>query len=204
MGDAQGPLLMPPRGTFTPGTPSGLTPNTRSEAEAALTHNTFAQTDAAAPTTPLPPRSSLEDNFPGMSAEKGATEAQRAYRRPAGPIRTSSTNYENALREARKQSSASSDLSADTTAPENITELAKVDSPVSSHVPFPLPGQGVVPLHTGVGSGQADVVKKARPSGLSLGDLGRKQSWNEQDMKHMLQARLMSPVKADAGYDSGS
>ena len=49
----------------------------------------------------------------------------------------------------------------------------------------------------------ADAVKKARNRGLSLGQLGRQQSWNEQDMKHMLQGRLMDHVDGTAGYDSG-
>lgn len=212
MGDAQATLLPPARGSFTPATPSGLTPNTRSEAEAALTHNSMAQTDSAAPTTPL--RTLHENMYSGMrpsggrahvdDVDDGTTEAQKAYRRPAGPIRTSSTNYETALRESHRQASVASDLSADTMAPVDYTDKAKVESPVSTTLPFPPPGQGVVPLHPGVGSGQAEVVKRARPTGLSLGDLSRKQSWSQQDMRHMLQGQLMSPIKGDAGYDSGT
>jgi len=212
MGEAQPTLLPPNWGTLTPATPSGLTPNTRSEAEAALTHNITTQTDSAAPTTPLP--ASHTNMYPGMGAEGGnamdgeaddrATEAQKAYRRPPGLIRTSSANYAHALQQARKQSSASSELDPDTQAhDENITGTMTA-SPASTALPFPLPGQGVVPLHTGVGSGQTEVVKKAKPSGLSLGQLMRQQSFSEQDMKHLLQGRLMSPVKGDAGYDSGT
>ncbi|KAF2684106.1 hypothetical protein K458DRAFT_272917, partial [Lentithecium fluviatile CBS 122367] len=188
----QDTLQLPTRGAFPPSTPSGLTPNTRSEAEAALTHNIAAQTDSAAPTTPL-----HENTNPN--------EAQKAYRRPFVPIRTSSTNYEAALREAHHQASASSDLSTDTTVPADaVTDRAQVDSPLSWMTPFPPPGQGVVPLNTGVGSGQAEVVKKTRSRGLSLASLGRQQSWSDQDMKHLLQGHLMSEVegKEAAGYGS--
>lgn len=213
MGDAQPTLLPPSSGTFTPATPSGLTPNTRSEAEAALTHNITTQTDSAAPTTPLP--TGAHNMYPYMGAGGGNTlegeadgvdEAQRAYRRPAGPLRTSSTHYEAALREARKQSSASSNLSADTspTSPTNILGEGKVASPITSTIPFPPPGQGVVPLHSGVGAGQTEAVKKARPHGLSLGHLGRQPSWSEQDMKHIYTAGLMAKVEGDAGYASGA
>lgn len=77
-----------------------------------------------------------------------------------------------------------------------------MQSPVNG-IPFPPPGQGVVPSYQGIGSGQAEVVKKARNRGLSLGQLGRAPSWSEQDMKHMLQGRLMEQVDGAAGYDSG-
>jgi hypothetical protein len=192
MGDTSDSLLPPStQDPLTPATPSGLTPNTRSEAEAALSLNSTSQTDSAAPTTPLP------------HTENG-NEAQKAYRHPLGPIRTSSTNYEAALRDAHKQASASSDMSTDTAVPmTDMTNLTKVDSPLSSTMPFPPPGQGVVPLHTGIGSGQSDVVKKVRPSGLTLGDLGRQMSWSEQDRRHLMQGGLMSAIKEDAGYGSG-
>lgn len=96
-----------------------------------------------------------------------------------------------------------SDLSDDTTAAEETTGLAKVQSPVNG-IAFPPPGQGVVPSYEGIGSGQAEAVRKARNRGLSLGQLGRAPSWNEQDMKHMLQGRLMEQVDGAAGYDSGT
>ncbi|KAL1608507.1 hypothetical protein SLS60_003449 [Paraconiothyrium brasiliense] len=186
MGDSTQRILLPPsQGSFAAPTPSGLTPNTRSEAESAFNLNAMQQTDSAAP------------------AENSLSEAQRAYRRPNGPIRASSTNYEKALREVRGQVSASSDLSDDTTAAEEITGLAKVQSPVNG-IAFPPPGQGVVPSYEGIGSGQAEAVRKARNRGLSLGQLGRAPSWNEQDMKHMLQGRLMEQVDGAAGYDSGT
>jgi len=138
-----------------------------------------------------------------MSAEEAMSEAQRAWRRPAEMIRTSSTNYEQALREAHQESSVSSEMSKDTI-PEtsNITDRT-VASPTST-TPFPLPGQGVVPLHTGVGSGQAEATKKAKPSGMRLGPLGRQQSWNAQDFKHVFSADLMSEVKDSQGYASGN
>jgi len=194
MGDTQDTLQLPSRTAFPPATPSGLTPNTRSEAEAALTHNISAQTDSAAPTTPLP-----------ENAFNFETEAQKAYRRPMGPIRTSSTNYENALREAHKQSSASSELSTDTAVPvDGATDGETVGSPLSSSVPFPPPGQGVVPLHTGVGVGQTEP-KRTRPRGLSLAALARQQSFNGQDMKHVLQAPLMTEADGqEAGYGTGA
>lgn len=59
-----------------------------------------------------------------------------------------------------------------------------------------------MPSYEGISSGQAEVVKKARNRGLSLSQLGRQQSWNEQDMKHMLQGQLMDQVNG-RGYDSG-
>lgn len=197
MGDTQDTLQLPTRGAFPPSTPSGLTPNTRSEAEAALTHNIAAQTDSAAPTTPL-----HENTQPSMDADN-VTEAQQAYRRPFGPICTSSTNYEMALHEAHNQASASSNLSSDTSVPADaITDRSNVDSPLSSMTPFPPPGQGVVPLHTGVGNRQA---KKTRPRGLSLAALAKQQSWNDQDMKRVLQGPLMTSVDGkEAGYGTGA
>jgi hypothetical protein len=112
-------------------------------------------------------------------------EARQAYRRP-GILRTSSANYENALRNAHKQSSVSSDIST------------------STEVPGPQAGQGVVPLNYGsVGAGQAEAVKKSRSRGLSLGGLARQQSWNEQDYKRLYNADLLSDVSKEAGgYDS--
>lgn len=135
-------------------------------------------------------------------AEDGLTEAQRAYRRPGGPIRASSMNYEKALATIRGQASASSDLTDDSTAPEDISSTARVASP--SSLPFPPPGQGVVPSYEGIGSNQSDVAKKGRNRGLSLSQLGGQQSWNAQDMKHMQQGRLMEQVNGAAGYDSGA
>ncbi|KAF2800939.1 hypothetical protein K505DRAFT_69966 [Melanomma pulvis-pyrius CBS 109.77] len=203
MGDADSTTLLPPSsGTFTPGTPSGLTPNTRSEAEAAFTYNTTTQTESAAPTTPLPSRENMP--FDKTIDEEKMNEAQKAWRKPAGLIRTSSTNYEQALKEAHKEPSLSSVLSSDT-----VTESGRdvtgetVASPTSMATSaFPPPGQGVVPIHTGVGTGQAEAIKRAKPSGLSLGALGRQQSWSAQDFKHVYSANLMEPVKSDAGYAS--
>jgi len=173
--------LLPPSTTtdFSIATPSGLTPGTRSEAEEAFALNATAQTDSAAP-DPL-------------------TEAQAAYRRPGIP-RASSYNYENALRRAQ-QSSVSSDMSTDTvTDAASVTGAGKVASPV----PFPPPGQGVVPLnygHVGVAQGEQ---KKSRSRGLSLGALARQQSWNEEDYKAMYTAKLAEETKGDAGYGTGA
>jgi hypothetical protein len=181
-------LLPPSDGTFGVPTPSGLTPNTRSEAEKAFFQNSLAQTDSAAPDQ------SVMD------------EAHQAYRRPGIP-RTSSTNYENALRNAHHQSSVSSDMSAHTDVPGeatgNATGEATTASPTST-TPFPQAGQGVVPLNYGsVSAGQADAVKKSRSRGLSLGGLARQQSWNEQDYKRLYNADLLSDVNKDeGGYDS--
>jgi len=180
----QSKLLPPSDGDFDLGTPSGLTPGTRSEAEEAFTLNATAQTDSAAP-------------------DPNLTEAQKAYRRPGIP-RSSSTNYENALLRA-KELSVSSDLSTNTvTDGENVTEGATVMSPTGS-TPFPPPGQGVVPLNYGhVGAAQGEPIKKTRSRGLSLSALARQQSWNEQDFKNVYNSKLVEETKNDGGYGSVS
>lgn len=184
------PSLLPPNdGSYLGApTPSGLTPNTRSEAEAALTHNSTAQTDSAAPDA----ASLLED---------GTTEAHKAYRRP-GVARTSSTNYENALKRAQ-QASVDSTMSADTIS-DNITGET-IASPTSSTTPFPPPGQGVVPLNYGaVGASSGDSIKKTRSRGLSLSGLAQQQGWSEQDYKRVYSADLVEEPKNTAGYGTGS
>lgn len=210
MGDTNDLLLPPSSGDFTPATPSGLTPNTRSEAEAALTLNSSLQTESAAPTTPLP---SHADNMqPGMGVGgghgnvDGTDEAQQAYNRPPGPIRASSANYEKALREARKQSSASSNIISPTVSTDSTSILNenKVASPISATTPFPAPGQGVVPLNPPLNKGQSDTIKKSKPPGMTLGLSGRQPSFKEQDIKHLYASTLMVPVKDDAGYNSGT
>jgi hypothetical protein len=135
----------------------------------------------------------------------GTDEAQKAYSRP-GPIRTSSANYEKALREARKQSSASSSTLSPTASTDStsILDENKVASPVTTTTPFPAPGQGVVPLNPPIGKGQSDVIKKAKPTGMTLGTLGRQPSFKEQDIKHVYASNLMVPVKDDPGYNSGT
>lgn len=200
--DSQSNLMPPSSGEFTPelATPSGLTPNTRSEAEAALSYNTLTQTASAAPTTPL---ATDPSTFDGISEAATSTFAAR---RPMD----SSHNYEAALAAARKQSTTSSGMSVDSTESTgdngagNISGTATVANPMAA-VPFPPPGQGVVPLHTGVGIGQAEVVKKAKPTGMKLGELGRQPSWSSQDMKHLLSAEWMrEPGTEDKGYGSGA
>jgi len=129
------------------------------------------------------------------------TEAQIAYHahastRPGGPFRTSSTHYAAALRAAHDQHSTPDDL-VDADVPSAVHEEGGVAA-------FPAPGQGVVPSYEGIGAATSGGAKKSRPSGMSLGDLGRSKSWNEQDRKHVLQAHLMEKVEGDAGYDSGS
>lgn len=184
------PGLAPPSdGSFLGSpTPSGLTPNARSEAEAAFTHNTTTQTDSAAPD-------------PDSVVGDGSSEAQKAYRRP-GVARTSSTNYEDALRRAQ-QASVSSNMSADSEVPDNITG-GTVASPTSSTMPFP-PGQGVVPLNYGsVGVSPSDPIKKTRSRGLSLSGLAQQQGWNEQDYKRVYNSGLMDEPKNDAGYGETS
>ncbi|KAH6629446.1 hypothetical protein C7974DRAFT_186417 [Boeremia exigua] len=166
-------------------TPSGLTPNTRSEAEAIFFENATRQTESAAPD-----QSVIAD------------EARKAYRRP-DMIRASSANYERALRLAHVQSSASSDLPANGEPSDNITGLSTVASPPQTS-PFPAPGQGVVPDYSGVGLSRGDSLKKTRSRGLSLGALAQQQSWNEQDYKRLYNADLMSEVKHNPGYDSGT
>ena len=178
-------LSLPPYDAgFGDPTPSGLTPNTRSEVEEAFFQNTLTQTDSAAPVS-----SSRTD------------EARTAYRRP-GVVRASSHNYERALKTAHAQTSASSDLSTDTESPDNVTGQTVMSPSQSS--PFPPPGQGVVPDYSAVGLAQADSLKKSRSRGLSLGALAQQQTWNEQDYKRLYNVDLMSEVKKDAGYASGT
>lgn len=62
-----------------------------------------------------------------------------------------------------------------------------------------------MPLKIGIGAGQAEALKRARPTGLSLGHLARQQSWSEQDMKHVYSQSLMvvdGATAEDAGYSS--
>lgn len=211
MSDSQPGLLPPTSGDFIPGTPSGLTPNTRSEAEAALWRNSLAQTDSAAPATPLASHdadmgldasaaSSSGAGTLGQGVDGNVDSAQ--YSRSRVPMRTSPELYAKALHEARKQSTSGSDISMHTT--ESAGDAATGGSTPTNSIPFPPPGQGVVPLRTKVGSGQAEAVRKAKPSGMKLGDLPRQASWSEQDMKHIFSAPLMGrPTKEDAGYGSG-
>jgi hypothetical protein len=203
------PSLMPPTegsflssGTFTP---AGLTPNTRSQAEDALTQNSLAQTDSAAPDPRLLPLMGAGGGNAPASTEDGPSEAHKAYRRP-GVARASSTNYENALKRAQ-QASVSSDFSADSEVPDNVTGAATVASPPSASSPFPPPGQGVVPLNYNsppVGLAQGDSIKKTRSRGLSLSGLAQQQGWSEQDYKRVYSADLLQEApKNAAGYGSG-
>lgn len=193
-------LALPPSGcSLTPSslTPSGLTPNTRSEAEFALLFNSSTQTDSAAPDPGLLPKMSARDN----DSRSDTPEALHAYRRP-DILRTSSTNYQNALKEAH-QVSGFSDMSTDTDVPVNVTGAGTVASPTSSTTPFPPPGQGVVPLNYGNSTGQPETAKKSRSRGLSLGARAKQQSWSEQDFKRIYNADLLSDQPKDAGYASG-
>jgi len=178
-------LGLPQSDAFGDPTPSGLTPGTRSEAEAIFFQNATKQTESAAPDSSI-----------------ATDEARAAYRRP-GVIRASSANYERALKMAHAQSSASSDLATNGETSENITGSAQVASPSQSS-PFPAPGQGVVPDYSAVGLTRGDSLKKSRSRGLSLGALAQQQSWSEQDYKRLYNVDLMSEVKATPGYDSGA
>ncbi|KAL1596685.1 hypothetical protein SLS59_007715 [Nothophoma quercina] len=177
--------LPPSDAGFGDPTPSGLTPNTRSEVEEAFFSNATKQTDSAAPDLTVK-----------------TDEARAAYRRP-GVVRASSHNYERALKMAHAQSSVSSDLSTHTEADDNVTGGATVASP-SQSLPFPAPGQGVVPDYSAVGLSQGDSLKKSRSRGLSLGALAQQQSWNPEDYKRLYNADLMGEVKKDPGYASGN
>lgn len=176
--------LPSPDAGFGDPTPSGLTPNTRSQVEEAFFQNTLKQTDSAAP-----------------DPETITDEARAAYRRP-GVVRASSANYERALKMLHAQNSVSSDLSANTEPLDDVTNTATVASPSQSL--FPQPGQGVVPDYGAVSSQQSDTVKKSRSRGFSLGALAQQQTWNEQDYKRLYNADLMSDTKKDDGYGSGS
>lgn len=156
-------------------------------------HNSAAQTDSAAPDPTL-----LSGSDYGTSSD-GTTEAQKAYRRP-GVARTSSANYESALRRAQ-EASVSSNMSTDTTASDSITG-ATVASPPSSSSPFPPPGKGVVPLNYGVGASPTDPIKKTRSRGLSLSGLAQQQGWTEQEYKRIYNAELMEKPKDEDGYGS--
>lgn len=88
---------------------------------------------------------------------------------------------------------------------ENESITGRVTASPMAAAPFPPPGQGVVPLHTGVGTGQAEAVRRAKPTGMNLGELGRQPSFNEQDLKHLYSAAWMKPPeKEDKGYGSGT
>jgi hypothetical protein len=178
-------LGLPQSDAFGDPTPSGLTPGTRSEAEAIFFQNATKQTESAAPD-------------PSITTD----EARAAYRRP-GVVRASSANYERALKMAHAQSSASSDLPTHAEASDNITGSAQVASPSHSS-PFPAPGQGVVPDYSAVGLTRGDSLKKTRSRGLSLGALAQQQGWSEQDYKRLYNADLMSKVKGNPGYNSSA
>jgi hypothetical protein len=186
-------------------TPSGLTPNTRSQAEVAFTQNSLTQTDSAAPDPRLLPLTAAGSGNPPPSAGDGPSEAHQAYRRP-GVARASSTNYESALKRA-KEASASSNLSVGSEV-SDVTTGTTVASPSSASGPFPPPGQGVVPLNygspAGVGVSQGDSIKKTRSRGLSLSGLAQQQGWSEQDFKRVYSADLLAEEPENAaGYVSG-
>ena len=179
-------LGLPQSDEFGDATPSGLTPNTRSEAEEIFFQNATKQTESAAPD-------------PSLVTD----EARAAYRRP-GVVRASSANYERALKMANAQSSASSDLETTRESPENIIGDPQVASPSQSS-PYPVPGQGVVPDYSAVGLTRGDSLKsKSRSRGLSLGALAQQQNWSEQEYKRLYNADLVSEVKGTPGYDSSA
>ncbi|OCK99830.1 uncharacterized protein K441DRAFT_652059 [Cenococcum geophilum 1.58] len=189
---------------FGAGTPSQLTPNTRSEAEAALSANSTQQTDSAAPTTPAPTSSSAAAHIPSTDSDSALDAARAAYRRPPNPIRTSTSNYAAALVAATTSpTSAASPVSPLASA--SASAAAAAAATVLPASPLPVDAaHGVVPL-TGIGAGQAEAIRRAQPTGLGLGRLGRQQSWSEQDMKHVYSQRLMVPdsgIAEDAGYSS--
>lgn len=178
-------LGLPQSDEFGDPTPSGLTPNTRSEAEEIFFQNALKQTESAAPDSTL-----------------ATDEARAAYRRP-GVVRASSANYERALKMALAQGSTSSDLATQTESPENATGSPQVTSPSQSSA-YPVQGQGVVPDYSAVGLARDDNLKsKSRSRGLSLGALAQQQNWSEQDYKRFYNADLVSEVKASPGYNSG-
>ena len=195
---------LPSHAPFGGGTPSQLTPNTRSEAEAALSANSTQQTDSAAPTTPLPTSSSAAAHLPSTDSDSALDAARAAYRRPPNPIRTSTSNYAAALAAATSSpTSATSPVSPLASASASAAAAAAATALPASPLPVDA-AHGVVPL-TGIGAGQAEAVRRVQPTGLSLGHLGRQQSWSEQDMKHVYSQRLMVPdggAVEDAGYSS--
>jgi len=109
-----------------------------------------------------------------------------------------------ALKRAQ-EASVSSDLSTDSEVPDNNNNGQTVASPASMSTPFPLPGQGVVPLNynSPVGLSQGDSQKKSRSRGLSLSGLAQQQGWTEQDYKRIYSAELMAAdPNNSAGYGS--
>ncbi|KAF2279335.1 uncharacterized protein EI97DRAFT_371031 [Westerdykella ornata] len=153
-----------------------------------LTPNTRSEAEEALRRNSL----AQTDSAAPTSSAHGSNEAQQAYHQPHGMRRTNSA-YATALEQLSQKQQAE--------------EMDSITTGSGATVPLPAPGEGVVPLRTGVGAGQAEVVEKARPRGLSLGMLGRIPSWNEQDKKHLVCGAIglmEAPAKGDKGYDSGA
>jgi len=212
MGDnsAQPPFLstrspLSSHGPFSAGTPSQLTPNMRSEVEAALSANSTQQTDSAAPTTPLPTSSSAAVHPPSTDSDDALDAARAAYRRAPNPTRTSTSNYAAALAAAATTTTTTTSPTSAASPVSPLSASATATAAVLAASPLPVDAvRGVVPL-TGIGAGQAEAVRRAQPTGLSLGHLSRQQSWSEQDMKHVYSQLLMvvgSGAAEDAGYSS--
>ncbi|EON63604.1 hypothetical protein W97_02832 [Coniosporium apollinis CBS 100218] len=141
---------------------AALTPNTRTEAEAALTYNSAQQTDSAAPTS--------SSTFPTSGAGDDMVDGVSESPRPGLPLRTSSHHYADAVGAA-----APTEEDADVGAGYAAEGTEKY-----------------VSGRSGVGS------QSWRPSGV------RQQSYSKEDMRRLMQERLMKEHPTDPGYQSGN
>lgn len=188
-----------------PLTPSMLTPNTRSEAEAALSANTAIQTDAAGPTTPTTPKD-ISDPAPTAAEEVVTTgpdspvqrqlpsadqggRRQSLGMRPPIPTRSSS-NYINAL-EASGGGGDPAQHAAVEDAEEAAAATTGVDGPAGERRDGDATAEAVTEAVTETAGW--------RPK------TDRKMSWSHQDMRRMMQESLMEKTReGDMGYDSAT
>jgi hypothetical protein len=186
-----------------------LTPNTRSEAEAALSANSAFQTDAAAPTTPLvpapvfkPASAATEASSTGVespelqqqqlpAADEGGRRGSLGQRPPV-PTRSSS-NYLNALGASGSVDPAEA--------------LVEEDAATAASANAPSATKEVADRTVGASSAEDDAVGEAETSPTGWRPrTDRKQSWSHQDMRRMMQEKLMgtAPAEGDMGYDSAT
>ncbi|KAF2837213.1 hypothetical protein M501DRAFT_1018124 [Patellaria atrata CBS 101060] len=198
--------------SFLP-TPSGLTPNTRTEAEAAFTANAEYQTESAAPTTPLVDGTSDGIQSPRtITSTKPPLPSPSTTRRPPIPTRSGS-NY---LDAAARYTEDTGESTAAFTGPGGDVDPVLVPGiapglstalPTQSTTDLPSRSGGAVPsLPTGpdgavsppmspVGASGGSLRRDSKPS---LAQLGRQGSWNSQDLKR----QLMGGMLRDEGQES--
>lgn len=166
-------------------TPSLLTPNTRSEAEAAFASNTALQTDSAAPTTP-----GIEaEKLARLVAQDGDIGDVEAGRRPV-PQRRTTNNYIDAM-------------VASAGGPETGGTAGNTEEESKSPAPASVPTAGGEGKAESAASGVAsDIVGTGEKMPKAF---TRQQSWNQQDLKREwhLKQKLMEKGD-DVGYDSAT